>query len=138
MYKISRYCGSILASKIVSQQIRNDNILDLVLTTHLHSIDVNVLEYISDHKMVHCVFTTPVQRRDILKKQIFNYTRADLQKMSNMLSEFSFDFFNLLNCRSVNESWVSFRNKMIEVKEMCIPKINILPCASNPWFTTTV
>lgn len=42
--------------QVVKEPTRINSDIGLVLTTHPEAIDVKVLEYISDNKMVHCVF----------------------------------------------------------------------------------
>lgn len=83
-----------------------NSVLDLVLTAYPEAIDVNVLEYIRDKKMVLCVFAAPAKKSEVLKKccYCFYYGNVDFSRMSDLLSEFSCYFLQTLNSQSVNEN----------------------------------
>lgn len=74
--------------QIVNEPTREQAILDLVFTTHPDNASVNVLECLSDHKVVHCQVAVSVDTRDTVKKVISNYAKADHEKVESTLSAF--------------------------------------------------
>lgn len=124
--------------QIITAPTRGDAVLDLVFTTHPEHASVQVIDQISDHHAIHCDFSLVVNKRDSTRKEIFDYKRVDSETLDSMLREFSSTFISEFDERSVNENWVLFREKLLEVQSICVPTLKIAPSLHKPWFTTTI
>lgn len=99
---------------------------------------VNVLEGISDHKILHCEFQILREKSRNTKTTILDYRRADINAISSLLASFFIDFLSFLNDRDANENWTLICDKLISLREKYIPQISIAASTQSTWFTTHV
>lgn len=64
---------------------RGNHLLDLILTNQPDITNAHVMDEISDHKAVHCAVSMPRVIKTKAQKQIFNYPRAELERMNHTL-----------------------------------------------------
>lgn len=93
------------------------------------------MEPLSDHVSVNVEVGIPIQKHSPLVKCIYNYSRANVQDMSQSLEGFSRAYRVDFDSRTVEENWKLFKDKMLELCNQFIPKVNIRSSAEKPWFS---
>lgn len=121
--------------QLVQEPTRGNNILDLIITNHPDSTKVQILEEISDHRAVHCTLPLPHANKTNVRKDIFNYARADTDKLNRLLQSFSDEYISSFPNQSTEQNWCLFRDKLKEIERLCVPVITITERADDPWFT---
>lgn len=91
-------------SQIIQTPTRGDAILDLFLTTHPERVTVDVLEHISDHRIIHCTFITQTVKKLRQRKEIYDYSRADAEGFNFELFEFCLSFLETYETCSLTVS----------------------------------
>lgn len=71
---------------------RADAILDLVLATHPDQADVHVLECISDHRIVHCLFRSITKKKVPRKKFVYGFAKSNFADINGDLEQFVTSF----------------------------------------------
>lgn len=98
-------------------------------------VSINIIEPLSDHVSVNVEVGIPIQKHSPLVKCIYNYSRANVQDMSQSLEGFSRAYRVDFDSRTVEENWKLFKDKMLELCNQFIPKVNIRSSAEKPWFS---
>lgn len=124
-------------TQIVREPTRGDHLLDLILTNQPEITNTRVIDEISDHKAIHCSLSVARVIKTKTEKQIFNYARADIEKMNHMLETLTVDLETGFHDRTMNENWHIFRDKLKEIEASCVPKTVISSKTNDPWFTVT-
>lgn len=125
-------------SQLVHEPTRGPHTLDLVFTNTPSNASARVLEKISDHHFVHCLVSFPSPDKTKTNKHIRNFAKADTDKMNRMLSDFAVPYQDSFSTRTTNKNWIMFRDKLKEMENTCIPKINMKLKTNAPWFTRDV
>lgn len=125
-------------TQLVLEPTRCNHILDLIFTTHPDQTITQVLEEISDHKLIHCTFSLPRADRGEVTKQIRNFARADIEKISRMMTSFVSNFEVNFNNQNADENWTAFRDKLKEIESACVPLTTLKTGINDPWFTREV
>ncbi len=119
--------------QLVTQPTRQNNILDLVLTTHPHLVeDVQVIEELgdSDHQMVRFdvkARPAPIRGNSI---NIYNFKKANFELFSELISNVPWDTCFLSHL--VEESWTCFKDLLLTAANLSIPRMMIRPSRKLP------
>nr|XP_054769536.1 uncharacterized protein LOC129277373 [Lytechinus pictus] len=110
--------------QVVNFPTRQQNMLDLLFTTNPTLIDsVKPIPGISDHdSVVQIDFTGTVKHKKSKAHRVYNYKKANFDKIRTELWSFSEEFFiNSPGTKSVNLNWESLKCKLTYLKEKYIP-----------------
>lgn len=88
------------STQLVVQPRRGDHTLDLVLTNNPDNASVHILEEIRDHSRIHCTLPQPRPDKTTFGKCKLDYTRADEEKMNEILMAFAQHFRQKYNTRT--------------------------------------
>ena len=101
-----------LFSQLVDIPTRETSVLDLIITnipdniSNIEVIDPYTLKLFSDHKCVLFdlqVTLTPAQK---LKRQVYDYRRANFDEMNRNLINIDFEFKSSNNASDINDDWI--------------------------------
>lgn len=127
---------SLYLSQVVLEPTRGTSILDLFFTTAPDIIKrVNVLEEISDHKMVVIEVEMATQHPRNQIKEIHDYSKAKSNEISTVMSIFLDNFERSFRLRSVEENWSAFKNQLNRILNDFVPRIKIPNNPLRPWFS---
>lgn len=132
-------CLNFNLTQLVSEPTRvtseSSNILDLILTNSPESLEsISYLREISDHKVIHTTLNFIPKTRHISSKTIHMYNKGDYESINNELRDFLPAFESNFDSRSLNSNWLVFRDKVIELANKYIPKMNFPANQNKPWF----
>ncbi|MEW8547660.1 MAG: reverse transcriptase family protein [Candidatus Thiodiazotropha sp.] len=120
---------------------RNDNILDLTLTTNPDLIsDIEAHPGMSDHYAVTYKVNLTVKRQKKPDCYIFQYRKSDLEGVKQDLGAFLDRFFlseDPLD-RSVNDNWNLFKENLVNSMKKNIPQKKITSRWNLPWMTPEI
>lgn len=136
-------CLNYNLTQLVTQPTRvtcdSSNILDLILTTHPDSLSsIHYLQEISDHKVIHVDFSFCPTANPSQKKTITLYDKGNYDAINNELCTFLPTYEVNFHHRSVQENWLTFKQKLTELIHMFIPKTTIRVNSQKPWFNKTL
>lgn len=91
----------------------SSNVLELILTnTPEFYSDISCLDGLSDHKLLHLYVTFPSPTKCSSRKVIKNYAKVNYDAINASLTTFSQDFLFDYNSRTLEASWLLFKNKL--------------------------
>lgn len=125
-------------TQMVTAPTRGHHILGLIFTNNPTNVVVQVLDEISDHRVVHCSHPLPLLNKKIKPKRILNYKKADIEKINCMLTEFLCSFLNEFSNHTTNENWIIYRDFLKKIENTCIPVVSFTSQTSAPWFSKKV
>ncbi len=79
--------------QMVREPTRDGNLLDLVMSS-VHLTNVHVSASIADHKMVHSTLQLAMPKRQIIKRMVWSYQRADWEKLAAILENTTWEFLD--------------------------------------------
>ena len=117
------------------------NILDLLLTDNtgfIADIKVNndsdyLCDTVRDHFPITLKICARVKQKKIVKREIYNFKRADWDSINNHLSSLNWDRL-LSSTDNIDICWNRFKTILFETTDRHIPKIKISNCKQPPWF----
>lgn len=132
--------GTFSLQQMVKEPTRGEAILDIVCTTHPDSITVNVLDEISDHKLVqfNFDFISTFSKNSRQHKFIFDYSKANMSAINEFLNESLARDEHNFRSRTVEQNWIIFKEALLYVRNHFVPKLRIYPSIQSPWFTRNV
>ena len=114
------------------------NILDLLLTDNSSFIDNvkvnndwNLCK--SDHYPITFHVKFRAMRKKVVKREIYNFKRADWNSINNELKQLNWNRFLSFN-DDIEFSWIRFKASLFSVTDKHIPKIEIDNSDQPPWF----
>ena len=116
---------------------RESSVLDLYITNRPSlTKEMNTIPNISDHEgaIVVDASITPFKSEKPPRKY-FLYSKANWPKMKENISNFSENFLDTANERTVNQNWVIFKNKIHATIDEHVPSRMTSSKARNPWMT---
>lgn len=132
-------CHDFNLSQMVHKPTRisasSSNTLDLILTTTPNLISpLTYLSKISEHLVLHFTLEDQVPSKKTVK--IFqDYSRANIELITTELEQFTEEFLENFEERSVNENWSLYRNKLLSLMDKHVPKKKICSNPRSPWFS---
>lgn len=137
------FCSDFNLDQIVTSPTRvtssSSSLLDLVLTTHPHTISsISYLPGLSDHSVLH--FTVHASKGSTLStvKTIRDYSKADFTSINRDLCLFLEGYLEGFLNRSVERNWVMFKNIVTLLTNTYIPSKVVRNHANAPWYSTTL
>lgn len=124
--------------QLVNFPTRNDNILDLVITTTPGKYqDIKTADKFSDHDVVSACFSYRLPLTKQSKRKIYLYHKGDFDSMRHKTDLFAKDqYFNgHQNRRSVNENWSMIKRHILNVTETHIPSKTTKTRKQPPWIS---
>jgi hypothetical protein len=127
----------------IKDATRNNNILDLVLTSHASLVDdLTVGESLgnSDHNIVRLRVN---MESDVPSNnmRVPNFYRADFKLFQEKISNINWDILDEVNEVTVNEEWEFFKNKIKEIEQETVPfkiRRNPMGIAKPKWFNNNI
>ena len=125
--------------QLVTEPTRENNLLDLILTTQEHLLDnVRVGEQLQncDHNMVRFTIRAPVLSKSTRKNQL-NFNRADYLGLRQELTNMHIDYPPECN---INTLWNNFKANFLSSQQRYIP-VSSGQCCRNrnaPWFNSNI
>lgn len=115
---------------------RELSILDMFLPSIPGQIlSVNVVDAISDQRIVMIDADTYVHEKISENKLIFYYSRANSSAIASTLETFLLDIQVSFGLRSVEDNCILINAKFLETMDLFLPRIRITPNTYKPWFT---
>lgn len=132
-------CHDFNLAQIVHKPTRisasSSNTLDLIVTTTPGlTCPLTYLSKISDHLVLHFTLKAQVPSKKTVK--IFqDFSRANTKLITTEFEQFTEEFSENLEERSVNENWSFYRNKVLSLIDKHVPKKKIRSNPRSPWFS---
>ena len=126
-------------TQMVTSPTRQDNILDLFLTTNPTLVDeVDCRPGLGDHDMVtaSCALKPSIQKQKPRKVPLLN--KADWPKLKSLMRDYQKKFLLNHSNRSVEELWSDFVTTLEAFTSKCIPTKTIQGKCSLPWITQSI
>ena len=112
------------------------SILDLFLCDNLDLVHkVEVVPGVSDHHAILASLNFKIPTYNGIRRKVYNYARADWNKLNNLFLQYLPNNFDLLN---INESWSLWESTFWSCVDQCIPKKLVKPHGALPWFTRKI
>lgn len=111
------------------------NILDLIFCSHPDIVaNVACIPGLSDHLGLSFNISLPALKPTVEKKLIYRYDKANFDDINAELASFLDPFFNHFDDRTVDENWIMFKNKILELTHKFVPSSEISCNVKKPWF----
>lgn len=111
------------------------NLLDLILCSHPDIVtNVACIPGLSDHLGLSFNLLLPALKPTVEKKLIYRYDKANFDDINAELASFLDPFFNHFDYRTVDENWIMFKNKVLELTHKFVPSSEISYSVKKPWF----
>ena len=126
-------------TQMVTTPTRQDNILDLFLTTNPTLVDeVDCQPGLGDHDMVtaSCALKPSIQKQKPRKVPLLN--KADWPELKSLMRDYQKKFLLEHPNRSVEELWSDFVTALDTFSSKCIPSKIIRGKFSLPWITQNI
>lgn len=112
------------------------NLLDLILCSHPDIVaNVSCISGLSDHLGLSFKLLSPALKPVAEIKLIYHYDRANFEDINIELANFLDPFFNHFDDRTVDENWIVFENKILELTYKFISSSEISYNVKKPWFS---
>lgn len=133
-------CLNFNLTQLVAQPTRvtrgSANILDLILTNSPENLlSITYLPEISDHKVIHALFSFTSTKKQTTNKTIVLYDKGNYSAISEDLSNSFNQYESTFHTRSVHDNWLIFKDKVNHLSDMFIPKITFQTNRNKPWFS---
>ena len=126
-------------SQHVKDPTRENNILDLVLTTFDNNIkEVVVQSGMSDHNMVSVELNISAKFSRKKPRIVYMFKRANYGAIKDELSRFFPSFIQNLDARSTNDNWVALKEKIMFCISRHIPSKKLGSWSNTPWMTREI
>lgn len=136
-------CNDFNLTQVIHEPTRitafSSNILDLVFTTNPSVISsIHYLPGLSDHRIVHFTCAMQPQRPMHATKVIKDYAKADYASICTELEVFTEKYIACAADNTVEENWVSFKNKFNSLIDCYVPLRTVRTAFRSPWFTSAL
>ena len=124
-------------TQLTDKPTRNENILDLTLTTNTDLIsNLDVIPGISDHQAVSFGIETQARRQKKPERHVYQYRKANTEGLLSDMAAFQETFLNSdpLN-NTVEENWNTFKSTLTETMNRHIPQKKITSRWNLAWIT---
>jgi hypothetical protein len=125
---------------MTDEPTRNDNILDLVMTTNQDLVnDLQIEPGMSDHEIVIANINIGAQRQRRPERTVYQYKKGNMDDMRMDMKEFS-DKFCEQNHRTKDTETISneFKDALVKSADQHIPRKKITSRWNLPWMTPSV
>jgi len=122
--------------QFVTQPTRNQNITDLVFTTHPDLInDINVVPGISDHEAVTFQIKLPLSILPAKQlRKVYQYHKANIDRILEEMNQFSSIFLSQDSHQyPVERNWQQLKHTLLTMVEAHVPHKITSPCKGLPW-----
>ena len=117
---------------------RHSNFLDLIFTTDdglLCDLSVLECEFPTDHNVLSFSLNLTRDALNSFQRIAFNYKRADLDRLNNILRHVSLDGGNGDDLTdTIDTLWSALNEQVVSAVEQCVPKVTIKSSRDPPWF----
>ncbi|KAF2346263.1 hypothetical protein FHG87_022980 [Trinorchestia longiramus] len=118
----------------VNEPTRQNNILDLVMTTIDLSLNgLEVTDKIGDHQMIDFSLEVQDPNTRTQHKQVLDYKRANFELMKEELGSHNYEV--LMSDKNAKECYMFLKNKIASATEHHIPRKLKRPTNNPPWFS---
>ena len=127
-------------TQMTDKPTRNDNTLDLTLTTNPDLIeDLDTHPGMSDHCAVTYRVNVTVKRHKKPDRYVFQYRKGDLDGIKRDMGEFGAKFLSEDPFkRSVNDNWDLFKENLVNSMKKNIPQKKVSSRWNLPWMTPEI
>ena len=127
-------------TQMTDKPTRNDNILDLTLTTNPDLImDMEIHQGISDHCAVKYNVNLAVKRQKKPDRYVYQYRKGDLEGVKRDLGAFKDDFLSEEPLkRHVNDNWNLLKCALVSSIKKNILQKKYTSRWNLPWMTTEI
>lgn len=121
--------------QVVNMPTCNGNILDLVFASSPDLVDSAVyLPGISNHKIINVLISLPVTIKSPFSKVIWDFNKANYVGIHNELTIFRYLSLLFFLSRSVEENWVLFKQKLVDLVNWYVPLLRIRGDTGQPGY----
>ena len=118
----------------MNEPTRDQNILDLVLTTNADLINsMEVGEPFSDHNMITFTINVTPYQSCVSKKDIYAFKKADWSHLRSLFQHSPW------NCafteENIDNNWTAWKDLFFAAVDQCVPKYKQKRKSSAPWIT---
>jgi hypothetical protein len=114
---------------------RETNVLYSRQLNNIEAIDPTNFNLFSDHKCLLFEFQGTATPSDKLKRSVYDYNRADFEKMNRTFESIEFEFSDPTSMTDINENWNLWRDTFLAVADKCIPTKIVKGRYNPPWLT---
>ena len=118
------------------------SLLDPILVSNeIQLLDSGVIDIdkaVSDHRLTYATFRLGYNRYQSFKRKIWVYTKADFDKLNNLINSFDWDIF-FSSISDLDTAVLSFTEKIIYFAELSIPHktVTVRP-NDQPWYNNSI
>ena len=126
--------------QVVQEPTRQNNILDLVFTTHPDLIEgTYVVPGMSDHSAVICDINFKTKPPINPPRSVYLYKHADMEGLQEQLRNSYLSFqASQPPTKSIEENWTHFKNILFDTIKEHIPQKTLNKKKSTPWFNSHI
>lgn len=122
-------------TQVVDKPTREDNILDLILTTSPDLVtSISQSKGFSDHNLLTVELSLPIHYRNPSSKMIKDYSKANFDAMNSNLSAYLPLYTASFYSRTIEQNWLLFKNKLNNLVDLFVPSVHIRSDDCNPWY----
>ena len=114
-------CDDIGLRQIVTKPMRDDDLLDLVLT-NVSGVRTSVLPCIANHKLVVTELPFKVPEQAIISRTVWQYANADWERLRCELEKSDWDCMTAMD---PDTAAMHLANRISNAAELCVPKKQI-------------
>jgi hypothetical protein len=125
---------------MTDEPTRNDNILDLVMTTNPDLVnDLQIELGMSDHEIVITNINIWAQRQHRPARTVYQYKKGNMDGMRMDMNEFSDKFCEQdQRTKDTETIWNEFKDALVKSADKHIPRKKITSRWNLPWMTPSV
>ena len=127
-------------TRLINTPTRNDNILDLVLSTNPDIIyDLEIHPGMSDHNAITYQVNLSVKRQKKPDRYVYQYKKGNIENIKKDMEDLC-TIFESENRRekSIDENWTLFKKTLLKSMEKNIPTKKITSRWNLPWITPDI
>ena len=127
--------------QLVTETTRGNNILDLILCSHPHTIsDINIIPSISDHKaLLFCLGSPTKPVIDEINRSTFLFHKGDMASLKGDILEFQRQFLSSDSySSSIEDNWSNFKSALSDAMIKYIPEKICKSTNHFPWLTHSI
>ena len=127
-------------TQLINTPTRNDNILDLVLSTNPDIIyDLEIHPGMSDHNAITYQVNLSVKRQKKPDRYVYQYKKGNIENVKRDMEDLCTIFKSENRCeKSIDENWTLFKKTLLKSMEKNIPTKKITSRWNLSWITPDI
>ncbi|XP_071153782.1 uncharacterized protein [Mytilus edulis] len=139
IYKFIEALEENCLTQIVKEPTRQDNILDLVLTTNPTSIEsISVQDGMSDHSIVITDINLKAKKKKQVPRKVYIYKKGNMNGINEQLDKELNNFIQKANTSTIQECWNDFKDILSQAIISNIPTKILSTRWNVPWINREI